>query len=62
MSLNASKQIMWMRRNESGHMVPPMGYPECGFDNEHCRISSELITGMAFLVVLFLIISWFVIR
>ena len=53
---------MWTKRNASDHPIPPLGEPPCGFDDEHCKLSTELIFGLIFLVAMVLILIWFGVR
>ena len=49
--------------------MAPKGYPKCGFDNQYCKLldshnvlSDEVITGLVFIIILVVILSWFAFR
>jgi hypothetical protein len=53
---------MWKLTNKTGHMIPPRGHPVCGFDNEKCNLSREVISGVILLAIVITILGWFAFR
>ena len=66
--MDSSVQILWKLVNISGHRVPPIGHPKCGFNQQYCKLSSdifgstEFILGVVFIIIVIFILSWFAFR
>ena len=63
LKLNSSVKILWKSYNSSGHRVPPIGRPKCGFEGcpppRDIFKTTEFVISVIFTIIMLLILSWF---